>query len=62
MQPAAMTLASLLADIGTVFTNIVTWLGNMVTFVAQNPLLLIFAIIGLAGIVMRIARSWIPGV
>lgn len=57
-----MTLASLLADIGTVFTNIVTWLGNMVNFVADNPLLLIFAIIGLAGIVMRIARSWIPGV
>lgn len=57
-----MSLASLLADIGTVFTNIVTWLGNMVNFVADNPLLLIFAIIGLAGIVMRIARSWIPGV
>lgn len=57
-----MTLASLLTDIGTVFTNIVTWLGNLVTFVGSQPLLLIFAIIGLAAIVMRIARSWIPGV
>lgn len=57
-----MTLETLLSNIGTVFTNIITWLGNLVTFVAGQPLLLIFAIIGLAAIVMRIARSWIPGV
>lgn len=37
-----VTMATILADIGTFFTQIVTWAGQILTLIVGNPLLLLF--------------------
>nr|DAG07758.1 MAG TPA: hypothetical protein [Inoviridae sp.] len=36
-------------------------MGNLLDFYEQQPILLVFVILALAGIVLRILRRWIPG-
>lgn len=38
-----------------------TWVGELITFVTGQPILMVFVIIAIASIVIRMARSWIPG-
>lgn len=57
----AMTLASLIADITSVFTAILSWLNTVIKFVTDNPILLIFVLMVLVSIVVRVCRRWIPG-
>lgn len=57
-----MTLASLIADITTVFTAVLDWLNTIIAFVTGNPILLIFVLMVLVRIVVKICRKWIPGV
>lgn len=57
----AMTLASLIADITSVFTAVLSWLNTVITFVTDNPILLIFVLMVLVSIVVRVCRRWIPG-
>jgi len=38
-----------------------TWVGELITFVTGEPILLVFVIIAVASIVISMARSWIPG-
>lgn len=59
--PAAGTLASLIADITTVFTAVLSWLNTIIAFVTENPILMIFVLMVLVRIVVRICRRWIPG-
>ena len=47
---AEMTLASLLTDIGSVFTSAMSWMSSVATAVSGNPLLLIGVIIGFIGV------------
>ena len=59
--PAVGTLASLIADITTVFTAVLSWLNTIIAFVTENPILMIFVLMVLVRIVVRICRRWIPG-
>lgn len=62
LTPAATgTLASLIADITTVFTAVLSWLNTIIAFVTDNPILMIFVLMVLVRIVVRICRRWIPG-
>lgn len=61
MSDAGMTLATLLTDVGSFFTAMLGWVGSLIDFVEEQPVLLVFVIIALAAIVIRMARSWIPG-
>lgn len=45
-----VTLASILADIGTMFTTAISWVGNVATTVSGQPLLLIFFLLPLVGL------------
>lgn len=57
----AMTLASLIADITSVFTAVLSWLNTVIKFVTDNPILMIFVLMVLVSIVVRVCRRWIPG-
>ena len=57
----AMTLASLITDITSVFTAVLSWLNTVIKFVTDNPILLIFVLMVLGSIVGRVCRRWIPG-
>lgn len=59
--PASGTLAALIADITTVFTAVLDWLNTIISFVTNNPILMIFVLMVLVRIVTRICRRWIPG-
>lgn len=56
-----MTLDVLLTNLGTVFTSILSWLTDIISFVIENPILLIFVLLVIVKIVMRVCRKWIPG-
>ena len=60
-ETAAMTLASLITDITSVFTAVLSWLNTIIKFVTDNPILLIFVLMVLVSIVVRVCRKWIPG-
>lgn len=42
------TLSSFLADIGTVLTSAVDWMGSILTVVMENPILLVPCVLGFA--------------
>lgn len=58
---ATTTITTILTAIGTFFTQFLTWVGQVITFITDNPLLLIFVILAIAGIVIGMVRRWIPG-
>lgn len=45
-----ITVASVLADVGTVFTKATEMVGDVAETVASNPILLLPVLIGLAGV------------
>lgn len=55
------TLTTILTAIGTFFTQFLDWVKELITFVTDNPILLIFVIIAIAGMVIGMVRRWIPG-
>lgn len=57
----AETLQTILNAVGSFFSAFIVWVGNVVTFITENPLLLIFVILAIAGIVIGMVRRWIPG-
>ena len=48
--PTTYTLATLLTDIGSVFSTAITWVGEVAEVIVSNPLLLIGCIIGFVGL------------
>lgn len=56
-----MDMNSFLANVGTFVTSLVTWMTNLLTFVTDNPPLLVFVLIALAGSIIGIVRRWLPG-
>ena len=56
-----MNLGNFLADVATFVTYLVTWMGELLTFVTDNPPLLVFVMIALAGSIIGIVRRWLPG-
>lgn len=55
------TISTILTAVGTFFTQFLTWVGQVITFITDNPLLLIFVVLAIAGIVISKVRGWIPG-
>lgn len=50
-----------LGEVGAFVTSLVTWMSNLLTFVTDNPPLLVFVMIALAGSIIGIVRRWLPG-
>lgn len=50
MAEGAMTVASFLSNVGTVFTQTMTWVGSVGSTIASEPLLLTFTAIPLVGL------------
>ena len=56
-----MTMEAFLLDVGSFVTALVVWMSNLITFVTDNPPLLVFVLIALAGSIIGIVRRWLPG-
>lgn len=56
-----MDMATFLATVGQFVTSLVSWMGNFLTFVTDNPALMAFVLIALAGSIIGIVRRWLPG-
>ena len=48
--PAVGSLAAIINDIGSLGTGSVTWIGKFVGAITDNPLILMFVIIGFVGL------------
>lgn len=46
---SAMTISTIIGFIGDMVTGMITWLGQVVTAVTSNPLILMFVIWGFIG-------------
>ena len=44
MEAGAVTMETILASIGTFFTQAITWLGDVLDVVVSNPVLLIMVV------------------
>lgn len=59
-ETTTMTLASLLSDVTTIFTSMMSWVSDVFTVIAANPILLLFVVGSFAliaiGIVQRLLR------
>lgn len=60
-EEVGMTLASLITDMTAFVTGLLGWMNSLIGFVTGNPVLLVFLLISLAGIVIGIVRRWLPG-
>ena len=56
-----MDMNTFLANAATFVTALVSWMGELLTFVTENPPLLVFVMIALAGSIIGIVRRWLPG-
>ena len=43
-------MATILADVGTIFTSAIGWVGNVITCITANPLLELFCVVPLVGL------------
>lgn len=50
MEPAAVTLATILTDIGSIVTQALSWAGDVVDFIVANPLIFVFVGVALVGL------------
>lgn len=55
------TLATFLSSMTTFLTSLISWFTSLISFVVENPVLLVFVLIALAGSVIGIVRRWLPG-
>nr|DAR44815.1 MAG TPA: hypothetical protein [Inoviridae sp.] len=56
------TVTGFLTELGNIVTEVISWLGEMLTFVTGNPVILVpllmfFVVGGVVGILMRILRG-----
>lgn len=51
-----VTIATILADIGSIFTEAISWVGEVASKVVSSPILLIFVIIPLVGLGVGLFR------
>lgn len=59
MEGATVTVASILENVGSVFTSAVGWVGTVAETIASEPILLIFCIIPLIGLGVGLFRRLI---
>lgn len=60
-MPIALSTSTGLEAVSTIFTQIMTWMGDLVTTIVQTPLLLIPVGVFLAGAVIGLAYRLIRG-
>lgn len=58
-EAAASTIASVLADIGTIVTEAISWMGDYMTVVTDNPLLLVFVCLPVVGLGIGLLKRMI---
>lgn len=56
-----MDMNTFLSSVATFVTSLVTWMSSLLGFVTDNPPLLVFVMIALAGSIIGIVRRWLPG-
>ena len=56
-----MDMNTFLTDVGSFVSALVVWMSNLLTFVTDNPPLLVFVMIALAASIIGIVRRWLPG-
>ena len=56
-----MDMNAFLIDVGSFVSALVVWMTNLLTFVTDNPPLLVFVMIALAASIIGIVRRWLPG-
>lgn len=56
-----MDMNTFLVDVGSFVSALVVWMSNLLTFVTNNPPLLVFVLIALAASIIGIVRRWLPG-
>lgn len=56
MESAAVTLSSILSNIGSVFTSAMEWAGDVGTAVVGSPLLLVGVVMGFVGVGVGLFR------
>lgn len=54
-------MTTFLTDVSGFVDALVVWMGSLLTFVMDNPALLVFVMIALAGSIIGIVRRWLPG-
>lgn len=53
------TISTILSNIGLVVTQAVSWAGDIVTFIGNNPLIMVFVAIPLVGLGIGMVRRMI---
>lgn len=61
MQEGASTLATFLSAMTTFLTSLISWFTSLINFVVDTPVLFVFLLIALAGVVIGMVRRWLPG-
>lgn len=60
MGETTVTVATIIANVTTIVTEAIKWVGQFVTVISANPLLLMFVIMGFVGLgvglIKRIVR------
>lgn len=56
-----MTLATIITDLTSFMTGMISWFTELLNFVTSNPILMIFLYVTLAGVVIKFLRRWLPG-
>lgn len=56
-----MDMGSFLTDVSAFVNALVAWMSSLLTFVTDNPPLLVFVLIALAASIIGIVRRWLPG-
>lgn len=56
---AGTTISTILTSVGTVVTQAVTWAGDIVDFIGENPLIMVFVSIPLVGLGIGMVRRLI---
>ena len=59
MQTTAFTMATLLGDVSSMVTSAITWIGQFVTVITGQPLLLAFVIVSFVGLGVGLIRRLI---
>lgn len=59
VETAASTVATVLADIGTIVTEAISWMGDYMTVVTDNPLLLVFVCLPVVGLGIGLLKRMI---
>lgn len=57
----AFTMETLLSSMTTFFTSLITWFTTLIEFFVDTPVLFVFLLITLAGVVIGMVRRWLPG-